>query len=514
MMKKLPVIHPFLFAVIPILFLYAHNLDEAQFSNVILPSAVMLAVIALTYLLLGIFIKDGKLKGVILTFSLAMFFSYGSFFMFVKGFSIGGFLIGREKFVFIAWVLILAAGIFLLIKLNKKFSYLENLTEILNIASITMILIISINVFTHSIKKSYSSDNSVLSFIHSKAGDFDKSRLPNIYYIILDGYGSSGILKKLYGFDNREFEAFLTKKGFYIAHESRCNYSTTMLSLASSLNMIHLPNNSMNIPLLDKKIQENNVMKVFNLVGYKTVCISSNITQPQHIQSADRNIHCGSFLADEFHTIIIDQTLLRAFNKYINFAYFYREKVLNAFSELRSVQQKTENPFFAFVHILPPHPPYVFGPEAEPMFGSLTLTTWDDPWTQKDKYIDQVIFVNRSLENAIAKILSESKRPSVIIIQSDHGPRYLGENITMKTTVEARINIFNAVYLPGNENKIFYRTVTPVNTFRLLFNKYFKANYPLLEDRSYFNISKFPYKFIDVTDSLKHSSNQSLDFVD
>ncbi|MGE5859938.1 MAG: hypothetical protein ACM34J_05270, partial [Ignavibacteria bacterium] len=94
MMKKLPVIHPFLFAVIPILFLYAHNLDEAQFSNVILPSAVMLAVIALTYLLLGIFIKDGKLKGVILTFSLAMFFSYGSFFMFVKGFSIGGFLIG------------------------------------------------------------------------------------------------------------------------------------------------------------------------------------------------------------------------------------------------------------------------------------------------------------------------------------------------------------------------------------------------------------------------------------
>jgi len=207
----------------------------------------MLAVVSLTYLLLGIFIKDGKLRGVTLTFFVAMFFSYGGFFKLVKGFTVGGFLIGREKFVLIGWFLILAAGVFLIIKLNKKFNYLENLNRILNVASITMILIIFFNVFTHSIKKSDTLNDEIFSFIHSKAGELDKSKLPNVYYIILDGYGSSRILKELYGFDNHDFETFLTKEGFYIASKSRCNYSTTMLSLASSLNMIHLPNNSMNI---------------------------------------------------------------------------------------------------------------------------------------------------------------------------------------------------------------------------------------------------------------------------
>jgi hypothetical protein len=44
--------------------------------------------------------------------------------------------------------------------------------------------------------------------------------------------------------------------------------------------------------------------------------------------------------------------------------------------------------------------------------------------------------------------------------------------------------------------------MTPVNTFRLIFNEYFGADLPMLEDHSYAIIdgSKHIYDFFEVTD--------------
>jgi hypothetical protein len=43
-----------------------------------------------------------------------------------------------------------------------------------------------------------------------------------------------------------------------------------------------------------------------------------------------------------------------------------------------------------------------------------------------------------------------------------------------------------------------------VNSFRLVFNKYFGTTYSMLPDRSYvFRNELEPYNFIDVTDRLK-----------
>ena len=38
--------------------------------------------------------------------------------------------------------------------------------------------------------------------------------------------------------------------------------------------------------------------------------------------------------------------------------------------------------------------------------------------------------------------------------------------------------------MPGHTDQL-YPTISPVNTFRVLFNTYFGTNYPLLEDVSY-----------------------------
>src|SRR5207244_7041298 len=63
---------------------------------------------------------------------------------------------------------------------------------------------------------------------------------PDIYYIILDGYGRQDVLKDLYGFDNSDFIQFLQSRGFYVADQARANYCSTVPSLASSLNRTYL----------------------------------------------------------------------------------------------------------------------------------------------------------------------------------------------------------------------------------------------------------------------------------
>jgi hypothetical protein len=249
-----------------------------------------------------------------------------------------------------------------------------------------------------------------------------KEDLPNIYYIILDGYGSSKTLKEEYDYDNFEFEDFLKQNGFYIAEDSRSNYAETMLSFASALNMEHINKlgKTVRFPMLYNMIQENNVMRFLKSIGYTTIDISSNIGKLQHVRAANFNITPGSFLADEFHSTIIEITMLKALKKKLNLVYFYREKILNTFKDLSEIHLKFQSPFFVFVHILPPHPPYVFGPNAEPIYGSLNLKDWGEMWQQKELYRDQVIFVNGMLKKILHKILFESKSDPIIIIQGDH----------------------------------------------------------------------------------------------
>jgi hypothetical protein len=99
------------------------------------------------------------------------------------------------------------------------------------------------------------------------------------------------------------------------------------------------------------------------------------------------------------------------------------------------------------------------------------------------------------LKKILHKILFESKSDPIIIIQGDHWPLLKNKNKIMN-----RMHIFNAIHLTKNKKNFFYNSVTPVNTFRLIFNNYFNTKFMLLEDRSYYTEYKVPYNFVDVTD--------------
>ncbi|HSG45623.1 MAG TPA: hypothetical protein VLA72_20970, partial [Anaerolineales bacterium] len=71
----------------------------------------------------------------------------------------------------------------------------------------------------------------------------------------------------------------------------------------------------------------------------------------------------------------------------------------------------------------------------------------------------------------------------VIVIMGDHGPTSIpGDGVP-----ETRMSILNALYVNEQAKKDLYKSITPVNTFRVIFNNYFGTEYPLLDDRSYFS---------------------------
>ena len=71
----------------------------------------------------------------------------------------------------------------------------------------------------------------------------------------------------------------------------------------------------------------------------------------------------------------------------------------------------------------------------------------------------------------VRKILSGSETPPIIIIQSDHG--YVDGKVQSP-------NILNAYFLPDAGDKHLYSTISPVNTFRIIFNQYLVGHYQLL----------------------------------
>jgi hypothetical protein len=70
---------------------------------------------------------------------------------------------------------------------------------------------------------------------------------------------------------------------------------------------------------------------------------------------------------------------------------------------------------------------------------------------------------------------------------SDHGFRYMPNG---KGLPGYAFNNQNAVYFPDGDYHLFYDSISAVNQFRVIFDKMFRQNLPLLKDSSIFLITK------------------------
>ena len=174
---------------------------------------------------------------------------------------------------------------------------------------------------------------------------------------------------------------------------------------------------------------------------------------------------------------------------------------------------RLESPHFVFAHVIAPHPPFVFDSSGNEIPPNRTFAFEDGNHFLKiggtreeylEGYTGQLSFVNDQIEAIVDDLLaSESSRPAIIILQADHGPGMLLDwEHPDNTYFKERVAILNAVYLPEGDSAGLYDEMTPVNTFRLILNRYFRTDFELLEDESYYSTWHRPYQFIRVTEDV------------
>jgi len=514
-LKKSLVIHSFLFAITPILFLFSHNVEQVSLSEMFLPSAIVLGFTLLLVLLSRLIFRDIKKAAILISISLVLFFSYGHIYDLITDWHINSFTIGRHRYLMLAWGFLFTCSAYLTIRTRRD---LHNVTTTLNIVALSLVVIPLLNIGVYELKTKNTWQDTSKSMEGSETTTTNPgngSAFRDIYYIILDGYASSATLKEVYGYDNQNFIDYLISKDFYIASKSRSNYAITFLSLASSLNMkyVNYLTDMVGIESIDRTlpyqmIEDSKVMNVLKLTGYKFIHFSSGWGATDRNRYADLDIHCG--MGNEFLMVLIQTTMLNPFERY--FAFIKgdaRKRILCTFSELAKVH-RIEGPKFVFAHINSPHPPYLFGANGEPV-PDAKLKMSGSVWKQKEKYLNQLIFVNKKVEMIVDEILIKSESFPIIILQSDHGPASTftdpdsgGWERPTENMLRERTRIFNAYYLPSGGDHLLYDSMTPVNTFRLIFNFYFNTTYELLNGRTYYSTYTRPYEFINVTDKVKY----------
>jgi len=528
--KKFNIIHPFLFSLFPILFIYSQNVHEIPVQEIILPVLLILFAAVLLWLLTRFIIKNNEKSAFIISLLLVLSFSYGHIYLLVDDFTLGNSDIGRHQYLLIPFAVSFIFGIYYFVKTKRR---LNNATTISNAIAGALLAFILINIATYSMENADSFGNELItpnaSLVTADTTIETFSPIqgtvknyPDVYYIVLDGYMGSNTLKKFLNHDNQEFISYLDNKGFNVNQNAYSNYHGTVLSITSTFNMRYLnflteepikqeelsTNQSIlfynaRVPIPEKMIAENTIMQNFKSAGYKII----NIQKP-----FENEMLASSPLIDLVmceRSKYIDSELLSMAIKTSVLVFLLekweqqdlRDAALCQFSELPKQHQKFDEPIFIYSHILIPHPPYLFGPEGEAV--SSVRPQGLESWENKEGYVNSVKFTNKKIMQIVEQLLTESAKPPVIIIQADHGTGFDFESSNPSNeSIEQKMSILSAYYLPDIEKNLSNDVITPVNTFRIIFNSYFNTNYDLLENKIYLSDDDTVGYFLDVTNVL------------
>jgi len=503
------------------LFLLAHNLGKISLNAAFVPAVITVCFTMLSWTVLTFLLKDVQKAGLLVSVFVLLFFSYGHAYRLIgmTGFNltVAGVSIGLEWIMLPLWVLVFFTCAHFFVRISKE---IDNFTRIFNVISTSLVLVSLINLIffnlkTVGIKLEQRKIKTARLKLQNTRGD--RFMLPDIYYIVLDAYANENILRELYGYENVDFLTYLKEKGFYVANESSSNYCQTGLSLASSLNLKYLDDVAKRVGIasydtepLKQMIRHNYVFDFLKQYGYIIVAFSSGRSETK-IENADVYITPG-YDFDESHHAFMNTTpipeVLKAMGMNDLFD-LHRNRILYTLDYLVDTT-KMEGPMFVFAHIALPHPPFVFRKDGIAVNPKGRFMDFDADWLIRkggitraeyiEGYIDQLRFLNKKLKETIDGILNESKRPVIIVLQSDHGPRsMLVWEDPYKTNFEECMSILNAYYFPDRNYNGLYQDVTPVNTFITIFNRFFGTNKPLLKDKNYFSTASRPYGFVSVT---------------
>jgi hypothetical protein len=322
----------------------------------------------------------------------------------------------------------------------------------------------------------------------------DPKQKPDVVWVIFDAYSSSSTLQKVWNYSN-PMDSMLVSKGFYVADSAISNYNYTPYSITSTLDMTYLKDFVHHSTVTAKDIargmvsvKQNNVFSVFeqlgyNIYNYSIYDVSGHPTEGlRYFEYIPRetfsyrtmdgriahdigwnftNMFSGKYASAD------EKRIIELHASYIGL----NEKIMKTIRN-----QKPEGPGFYVFHMPIPHEPYLYDSSGKPSPKQAMEGT-------REGYLNQLKYSNQLMERLVDSILSGFRnRQFALVLQSDHGFKF---NESDPEFDAESCKILYAIYCSDKDYSGWYETMSSVNGFRILFNKYFQTQFPLLRDSSF-----------------------------
>jgi hypothetical protein len=514
-LRRLPglPLYPVLAAAYPVIYLYAQNVQEAIApAEIFVPLAICVGITVTVMAIVGALTRAWAAAALASTLLVVLFFTYGMAWDWL-----GTMLLGQWVLLG-AWLLVAVIGMSFIWRFH---AVADRMTLPLNVITGLALLfnLVIIGGFVFNVRPSAANTGSGV----TASGDADQpAKLRDVYWIILEEYGSPRVLLDDFHYDNSPFLNALRDRGFYIAADSTANYLKTAPSIESARNLEYLDGPALREqakadddwgPIYRGLRSEFEVHKFLDSLGYRFIYAGTFWSPMAKHPLAEIN-YVYDKLTSEFLDVLQRATMLRAFEDLGPEApYDWRRNRYNqTLYELRSLERASSlaGPKFIHAQLALDHEPYVFHPD-----GSFITADEERDMTHEEQYVEQLKYTNIQVLAWMDQILDvpADERP-IIILAADEGPwpngyrhdeRGFDWTTATPEVLRQKFGILNAIYLPDQdpEEAGFYSSISLVNEFRVLFNAEFGLDLDLLPDRNYiWPDQSHIYDFIDVTDKL------------
>ena len=347
------------------------------------------------------------------------------------------------------------------------------------------------------------------------------SELPDLQIVVLDAYGRDDVIKAYYDYDNQPFLRALESKGFSVAKRSHANYTQTVLSVASMLNFkpVDQLKRSTDVALagvVTNTVDSAILWQILRKQGHKIISVPSG-TNLTAMPSADLTFASTeniimSYQVETALRLLIERTPLSLLSMIDETGVRTHRQQLRDVFRFWEMSTELAEPKATFVHVLAPHPPFVFdenGGPVQPNGRTFTLLDGKRLVEQIGKakyqsaYVAQLKAINTKVLSAIEAIDAKPHRDTITVIIGDHGPRMnLDWESAKGTDMDEVKGVLMAVRMPEKYKAAIgdIDKCSPLTLLHRIATKVYNAPLEQVSDFSYYSSLNEPFDFVPIND--------------
>lgn len=319
--------------------------------------------------------------------------------------------------------------------------------------------------------------------------------MPDIYFILMDTYPSSGYQREVLGADHNSLDTILKAKGFRVQANPRSNYNSTAFSMSSLFNMSYIDwlkgttakphhfnkaTNTIYNSVVIKWLTQQNYslinLSVFDLPGHPA------LEKERFLTATTTGLVFYNTLWQRLKSDLLPSLFPSYLRQLIDAHQKEQKNILEKFKAYNKVVvdslyrlPETDKPRFVYAHLEMPHFPYFYDSTGkayadEEVYSGTMIT-------DKNRFRNYIGYTNQVISQLLDQLLLQTGGNAIIIVQSDHGIN----DVPGSKRADVFRN-YSAFYFPRKDYYLLYDSMSNVNTFRVVFNNYFGQRLPLLKD--------------------------------